>query len=191
MSQPIKANPAEIKEVLQHASVYETYIINMNGTLQARCEQLLTKNADSENRIQEFEQDLERTECRLNYTKDLLKNFHEMHKWNEEIARYKSTMEKTTRSSIINYKSRAAWHLRTLHCIFVISLGVSWELVDTWIFSSLASLLCIIVAFQWSMWQNIRLPLCQDLARKVQEVKDKKEKVLEAQDYIHGFIESQ
>ena len=182
MSQSTKTNPA---------SEYETYIINTNSTLQARCEELLIKNSDSANHIQESEKNLERTECRLNHTKDLLKNFHEMHKWNEEIARCQSQIIKTTRLFVTVYKSSAAWHLRILHCMFLIALGVSWELVDAWTFSSLATLLGIIVSFQWSMWQNINLPLCQDLVRKIQEVKDIKEKILEDQDYIHGFIEAQ
>ena len=171
-----------------HLSEYETYILDRNISLQSQYEELLIKNTDSENKIRASEQNLEHTEGRLNHIKELFKNFHKIRKWDEEIAKCQYNIIKTTRSFVTVYKSSAAWHLRILHCIFMIVLGISWELIDIYTFSSIATLLGITVSFQWSMLQNLKLPLCQDLMRKVQDVKDKKERYLDDQDYLWVII---
>jgi hypothetical protein len=187
----LKSDGKNESAVLEGASAHERYIILMNDTLQLRAENQLGTIKELEARIETLEEEVDRSDTRRNYVKGLLKNFHEMHKWNEELAVLEYNMKKEIREFVRSYRSRAAWHLRVLHTLFCVVLALGWEFAGVWDVALLGSLLAVIVAFQYSMLQNLTLPACKKEEANVKELNVQKKKVLKAQDYIHEFIDSQ
>ena len=178
-------------EVLEGASVHERYIILMNDSLQHRAEKDLCTIKELETRVSDLEDEVDRADTRRNYVKSLLKNFHEMYKMNEKLAVFEATMKKETQDSIRAYKTRASWHLRILHAIFIVIFGIGWEFTDVWTVTMLGCILATMVAFHHSMLHNLRLPTFTKREQSVKELNKEKKKILDAQDYIHEFIESQ
>ena len=187
----LKSDGKDGSSCLKGASAHERYIIIMNDNLQVRAEKQLSTIKELEARIETLEEEVDRSDTRRNYVKGLLKNFHEMHKWNEELAILECDMKKEIREFVKLYKHRAAWHLRMLHALFIVVLALGCEFAGVWDVAWLGSILSVIVAFQYSMLQNLSIPTCKTKEAKVKELNVQKKKVLEAQDYIHEFIESQ
>lgn len=187
----IYVKEAEKDTLLAKASVHERYIILMNDTLQQRNKEAEMKITRLENQIEELENQSDRDDKRRNYIKGLLKNFHELHKWNDELYQLESKMRKGSRTTILLYKNRASWHLRLLLIIFTILMGISYEFHEFWVTFQLGILLLIIASFQISTLKNLVAPTFPKLEKKVEEIQGLKEKVLVAQDYIHEFIDQQ
>ena len=184
-------NDGEEHPVLTKATPHEKYILLMNDTLQSRNEDNIADIKELEIKVEEMEEEVDRSDSRRRYLKGLLKNFHEMHKWNEEIAALQITINKKTAAYLYTYKRKAELHLRILHSILIVILGLCWEFHNFWVFTELLSLLLIIVAFQYSMLRNLAPPLCSQQKERVKKITCDKAKVLKAQDYIHEFIEAQ
>lgn len=187
----LKSDGKAEAKVLEGASVHERYIILMNDSLQHRAEKDLCKIKELEAKVSELEDEGDRADTRRNYVKSLLKNFHEMHKMNEKLAIFEADMKKETQDFVKAYKARASWHLRILHAIFVVVLGLGWEFTEVGNVAVLACIFATMVAFHHSMMQNLRLPLFTEREEKVKELNEEKKKILDAQDYIHEFIDSQ
>jgi hypothetical protein len=178
-------------KVIKGASPHERYIIMMNDSLQKRNEKQISTIKELEAQVAALEEETDSYDSRRNYIKGLLKNFHEMHKWNEEIATLEQKMKKDVQTYVKFYKSRAAWHSRVLHAMFIVIMGLAWEFTDVWDVTMLGSILAVVVAFQYSMLQNLILPTFPVQQGKVKKLTTEKNKVSKAQDYIHEFIESQ
>ena len=187
----LKSDGKGENKVLEGASAHERYIILMNDNLQHRVEKRLGTIKELEARVSELEDEVDRADTRRNYVKSLLKNFHEMHKMNEKLAIFEADMKKETQDFIKAYKARASWHIRILHAIFVVVLGLGWEFTDVGNASVLTCILATMVAFHHSMMQNLRIPLFTGREAEVKEINKEKKKILDAQDYIHEFIDSQ
>lgn len=187
----LKSDGKTEAKVLEGASVHERYIILMNDSLQQRSEKDLCKIKELEARVSELEDEGDRADTRRNYVKSLLKNFHEMHKMNEKLAIFEASMKKETQDFVKAYKARASWHLRILHAMFVVVLGMGWEFTEVGNVVVLACILTTMVAFHRSLLQNLRLPLFAEREEKVRTINNEKKKILDAQDYIHEFIDSQ
>lgn len=187
----IYVKEGEKDPLLAKASVHERYIILMNDTLHQQNKEAESKISALESQVEELENQSDRDDKRRNYIKGLLKNFHELHKWNEELYQLESKMRKGARTTIYLYKGRASWHLRLLLVIFTILVGISYEFHEFWVTVQLGSLLLIVASFQISMLKNLILPTFPELEKKVEEIQVLKKKVLVAQDYIHEFIDQQ
>jgi len=187
----LKSDGRREDKVLESASAHERYIILMNDSLQHRAEKDLCKIKELEAKVSELEDEGDRADTRRNYIKSLLKNFHEMHKMNEKLAIFEADMKKETQDFVKAYKARASWHLRVLHAIFVVVLGLGWEFTEVGNVAALVCILAMMVAFHRSLLQNLRLPLFTEREEKVKELNEEKKKILDAQDYIHEFIDSQ
>jgi hypothetical protein len=187
----LKSDTKTDAKVLEGSSVHERYIILMNDSLHQRADKDLCTIKELKTQVSELEAEIDSADTRRNYIKSLLKNFHEMHKMNEKLVIFENGMKKETQYSIKSYKARLFWHLRILHTIFVGILGLSWEISDVWNVTILGCVLAIVVAFHYSMMQNLRIPLFTEREDKVKALNKEKKKILDAQDYIHEFIESQ
>ncbi len=177
--------------VLKGASAHERYIILMNETLQHRVEKNLKKISSLENKVSILEEEVDRGDTRRNYIKGLLKNFHEMHKMNEKLTMVQTNMKITIQDSIKAYKIKLSWHLNILHTIFIVVIGISFELSDFWSIIILVSLFLTLLAFHYSMLKNLIIPTCTVQEATVKNITDEKKMILEAQDYIHEFIDAQ
>jgi hypothetical protein len=172
-------------------SQHERYIILMNGSLQEKNEASVVQIKELELRIEELENEGDRADTNRNYIKGLLKNFHEMHKWNEEILKLELDMKRDTRLDINKYKNRAIRHMRILHVLFIISLGLVWEYYTPTDFAGVISVLMVITAFQSSLIDNLTLPEFPEKEKRIKNLSDEKKKVTKAQDYIYEFIDAQ
>ncbi len=163
----------------------------MNETLQQQSQKDLCTIKELETKVTELEDEVDRYDCRKNYLKGLLKNFHEMHKMNEKIVDIESQIKKDTQESIKVYKSQASFHLRILYCMLILVVGISWEFVDSYSITILGSVVITVIAFNHSMLQNLKKPIFLDREEQLMELSKEKNNINEAQDYIHEFIESQ
>ena len=171
-------------------SQHERYIILMNDSLQEKNEASVVQIKELEIRIEELENEGDRSDINRNYIKGLLKNFHEMHKWNEDIIKLETDMQRDTRIVINIYKNRAIWHLRILHISFIFFLGFVWEYYNSFDFAVTTSVFIIITAFQTSMIANLNIPDFPEKTRKIKNLSTEKNKVTKAQDYIYEFIDA-
>ena len=181
----------ETHPLLDQASAHEKYILLINNKLQLRNEKNVVKINELEAKNEKLEEEADRDDNSRNNLKNLLKNFHEIHKWNEELVKlYKTSHNKTT-AHIQSYKQKAWFHLRILYTLLIITLGVSWELHTFPVFTELTALVTIISVFQYSTWRNLTLPKCSQQMARIQELSREKARTLKAQDYIYDFIDSQ
>jgi len=187
----LKSDGKVPSKILEGASAHERYIILMNDSLQARSEKDLGKIKDLESRISELEDEIDSSDTRRNYIKNLLKNFHEMHKMNEKLNKLETSMKKETVDYVRAYKERATWHLRVLHAIFIVLFGLGWEFADNWTVMLMGITFVTLVAFHHSMIRNLCIPSFSECEEKAKTLKKEKKSILDAQDYIHEFLDSQ
>ena len=172
-------------------SQHERYIILMNGSLQEKNEASIVQIKELELRIDELENEGDRSDTNRNYIKGLLKNFHEMHKWNEDIIKIEYGIELDTRIIINSYKNKAIWHLRILYACFIVLSGLVWEYYNSYDFTVTMSVLMVIAAFQTSTINNLAVPDFPEKKKRIKILMDEKKKVTKAQDYIYEFIDAQ
>ena len=187
----LKSDGKVPSKIVEGASAHERYIILMNDSLQARAEKDLCKIKDLESRISELEDEIDSSDTRRNYIKNLLKNFHEMHKMNEKLTKLETSMRKETVDYVRAYKERATWHLRILHAIFIVVFGLGWEFTDNWTATLMGITFVTLVAFHHSMIRNLCIPSFSEYEEKAKTIKKEKKSILDAQDYIHEFLDSQ
>jgi len=187
----LKSDDKKTHDVLNGASVHEKYIILMNETLQNNARDNLCTIKDLETRVAELEEETDRVDSRRNYLKSLVKNFHEMHKMNEKLTHLQTQMKKETQDSVRAFKARAAWHMRMLHCILVVVLGLNFEFNDITSSAVLGLVVMNIIAFNYSLLANLKLPSFSTREEQVIKINKEKKTINDAQDYIHEFIESQ
>ena len=111
-------NDGEEHPVLTKATPHEKYILLMNETLQSRNEDNIMKIKELEIKVEEMEEDVDRSDSRRSYLKGLLKNFHEMHKWNEEIAALHTTINKKTAVYLYTYKRKSRFYTCVYFTVF-------------------------------------------------------------------------
>ena len=187
----LKADDKKASDVLKVASAHEQYIILMNEMLQIKNKENMCTIKDLEHRVSELEDKCDNFDSRRNYLKSLVKNFHEMHKMNEKIINLHVKMNKDTKTCVKKYKSRASWHLRVLHCLLVVVVGLNWEFSDVVNSLVLGSVVITVIAFNHSMLNNLELPSFTAPETQVTNLNKEKKRINDAQDYIHEFIESQ
>ena len=187
----LKPNDNAETGLLKNATVHERYIILMNETLQVSAKKDLCTIKELESRVTELEDEAEQFDSRRNYMKGLLKNFHEMHKMNDELVLLQSQMKEGSKASVKRYKSRLAWHLCALHCMLVLVLGLSYEVSIPCDTAFLWLVVLIVISFNYSMLKNLKVSVFTDVEDKVTRLTTEKNKVHDAQDYIYEFIESQ
>lgn len=187
----LKSDDKKTDDVLNGASAHEKYIILMNETLQNKAIEDLCTIKDLETRVSELEEETDRVDSRRNYLKSLVKNFHEMHKMNEKLTHLQTQMKKETQDSVRAFKVRAAWHMRMLHCILVVVLGLNFEFNDITSSAVLGLVVINIIAFNYSLLANLELPPFSTREEQVIKINKEKKTINDAQDYIHEFIESQ
>lgn len=185
----------EIKEatqkVLKTASPHERYIILLNQTLQQQFTDSTLKIKDLEAQIETLEEEVDSYSSRKNYLKSLLKNFHEMHKMNEQLSNLEKKIKENNLKFLKEYKIRSKVHLNILWAIFLLIICITWEFTDNFTTSLMSSVIIGVVSFQRSMWLNLVLPDSKSIQGKIKEITTEKKKILKAQDYIHEFIDSQ
>ena len=187
----LKPEEQKNKDLFKSCTVHEKYIIQMNDTLQVKNEENIVRIKELEMTVDDIENQVDRSDVSRNNLKGLVKNFHEMHKWNERILKLEESMHKETRDSIYSFKQKAWWHQKLLYCGFILLLGMTWENSSPTDFGVLLIVTMSVTAFQQSQMYNLRLPSFQSKQQeKINIVKDKAE-VNKAQDYIYEFIDSQ
>ena len=173
------------------SSQHERYIILMNSSLQEKNEASVVQIKELELRIEELENEGDRSDTNRNYIKGLLKNFHEMHKWNENIIKTETEIREDKRLFINVYKNRANWHLRILQAWFIVLSGLVWEYYSSFEFTATMSVFIVITSFQTSMIRNLNIPDFLEKEKKIKNLTAEKKKVTKAQDYIYEFIDAQ
>jgi len=166
------------------------YIIDTNKNLHEKIEAQTEQINEYKVQNEELTEELENIEKKRNYIKGLLKNFHEMNKWNEQISVLEQKRFTTSKNFVAIYKSQANFHIRILHCLFLIVTGFLWEYSDNWHTCFVGSFLIIIASFHYSLMQNLRLCINEDVTKTIADLNKKKKELETAQDYIHEFLDN-
>jgi hypothetical protein len=177
--------------VLSGTSPHEKYIILMNDTLQTENRKLVVLVKEFEDRVEEMDSDLGQAETRNNNIKGLLKNFHEMDKWRDELNKLEEKMLVDTQKSIRAFKWKATKHLRILEGLLVLFAGICFECYPLLQFLPILGILLVVVAFQESTLRNLVLPTFEKDKTRVDELRKDITKTIKAQDYIHEFLDQQ
>jgi len=178
-------------KVLKDASPHEKYIILQNDTLQVDIREHLLAIQKLHNRVEELEDTEERAETRISNIKGLLKNFHEMDKCRQELERNQREIIVNSNADMKSFRWRATRHLRILEAVLLLFLAVCFEFFA--FTNLLPTLMCImtVVSFQESTLYNLPALQYKEQENKIEELETDIKKTINAQDYIHEFLDQQ
>ena len=104
----------DAEEIAADASPYERYIISQNNTLHADNKALTMELTQLRSRLEELEDVEDRADSRASNLKGILKNFHEISKWQQEIGDKRHTVIDSMQQDINAYTTRLKFHSRVL-----------------------------------------------------------------------------
>lgn len=178
-------------DVLSVASAQDRYIILMNDTLQERNREYIIRLKELEDKLESVDDSLGRAEARVENVKGLLKNFHAMDSQLREISSNQESMLINTRSTVAEYKKKAARHLRYLQMIMITFIAFYYEFCGFMSTVQVAAILIVVVAFQESNLCALQLPACEEEEKTCNDLREKIKITVRSQDYIYEFIELQ
>lgn len=183
-------NKDKKSELLDTASTSEKYIILMNDTLQLQNNQKDLLIKEQELQIEDFEEEIAKDEKNIVYLKGLLKNFHEMNKWYEELDKLNDKNFKNLEEQLkINYKFYI-YKIRILESILIFFLSISYFFYNFTDFITTFLILSFVIYFQEFVIKaaDVRITTKED---RVKELKNKIQDTLKGQDYIFEFLDQQ
>ena len=187
----LSPNKDDKDKINDETDTYAKYIIHLNNTLQETHKADSAKIQQLEYKVENLEGEQDSWDSKRSYLKGLLKNFHEVSKWDKTIVTVQNNMLNVWKKKIYDYKYRAWFHLKLFYSFLALTLALVWEFRPTHSFLDMLSLVIIVVSFQYSMFLNLELPNFKEENKKINKLQKDKLEVATAQDYIHEFIEAQ
>ena len=143
------------------------------------------------NRVEELEDVEDRCDRRVNNMKGLLKNFHEVSKWQDEISQSYETVIRCSKSDMAAYRKKLHYHTRMLWAILAVLTFFSIEFGGAVGTSLVMTCVLLVVPFQESSRQNLPEFAYPTADLRVAKRKKEIEDAHKANDYIHEFLDSQ
>lgn len=178
------------EETATDASPYERYIISQNNTLHADNKALTLELTQLRSRVEELDDVDDRADSRASNLKGILKNFHEISKWQQEIMDKRRTVIAYMQQDLDAYTNRLRFHSRILATMFLLLTGFAFEFCDGSAFALVATCTLIVVPFQESSRLNLPAFSYCLLERRINSLEDEITKANQANDYIHEFLDS-
>ena len=180
----------DAEETAADASPYERYIISQNNTLHADNKALTLELTQLRSRVEELDDVDDRADSRASNLKGILKNFHEISKWQQEIMDKRRTVIACMQQDLDAYTNRLRFHSRILATMFLLLTGFAFEFCDGSAFVLVATCTLIVVPFQESSRLNLPAFSYCLLERRINSLEDEITKANQANDYIHEFLDS-
>jgi hypothetical protein len=181
----------DAEEIAADASPYERYIISQNNTLHADNKALTLELTQLRSRVEELEDAEDRADSRASNLKGILKNFHEISKWQQEIMDKRRTVIACMQQDLDAYANRLRFHSRILATMFLLLTAFAFEFCGGSAFALVATCTLIVVPFQESSRLNLPAFSYYRLERRIHSLEDEITKANQANDYIHEFLDSQ
>lgn len=179
------------QQVLAGASPQEKYIILMNDTLQFENKTKDNEVKRLEFQVENLENEVRKLESGRTYMKGLLKNFHGVNKWLQEISNNEQEMLVVIQKDLRQFKWKATRHLRLLEACLAIFAAYCYEFFPFFQFFQILMVLMVVVAFQESTLQNLVIPTFESKVLRINELRAEINKMDKTQDYLHEFINQQ
>lgn len=176
--------------VLKDASPHEKYILLQNDTLHSQIREFTEENLSLTTKVEEMEEDIDRSQIRATNLKGLLKNLHEINKKYQNIEGDYKNIVKKMRTDNYGFKYKATRHLRVLEALLFCFLLICYENYSFIQFLPICCSVFITVAFQESTLMNLPSFVYKEIDQikdHIQFIKD----IEKAQDYLHEFIDNQ
>ena len=183
-------NKEKENHVLKDASPHEKYILLQNDTLHFEIRGLTEENLSLTSKVDEMEEDIDRSQIRSTNLKGLLKNLHEINKKYQNVESDYKNIVKKMRTDKYDFKYKATRHLRMLEALLFCFLLICYENYSFLQFLPICCSVFITVAFQESTLMNLPSFVYKEIDQikdHIQEIKD----IEKAQDYLHEFIDNQ
>ncbi len=180
----------DAEQITADASPYERYIISQNNTLHADNKALNLELTQLRSRVEELEDIEDRADTRASNLKGILKNFHEISKWQLEIADKRKTVIYHMQLDMKAYTDRLRFHSRILATMFLLLTLFAFEFCSGTAFALVATCTVIVVPFQESSRLNLPVFSYCRLERRIHNLEDEITKANQANDYIHEFLDS-
>lgn len=180
----------EKENVLKDATPHEKYILLQNDTLHVQNRELTEENLSLSNKVDEMEEDIDRSQVRATNLKGLLKNLHEINKKYQTIESDYKNIVKKVRSDNYAFKYKATRHLRVFEALLFCFLVLCYENYSIIYFLPICCFVFVTIAFQESTLMNLPLFVYKEMDQikdNIQDIKD----IEKAQDYLHEFIDNQ
>ena len=181
----------DAEEIAADASPYERYIISQNNTLHADNKALTMELAQLRSRLEELEDVEDRADSRASNLKGILKNFHEISKWQQEIGDKRHTVIDSMQQDINAYTTRLKFHSRVLAIMLLLLTMFAFEFYGGSAFALVATCTLIVVPFQESSRLNLPTFSYSQLERQIHGLQAEIVRANQANDYIHEFLDSQ
>jgi hypothetical protein len=181
----------DTEEITKDATPFERYIISQNNTLHVDNKALTIEAAQLTARIEDLEGIEDRADTRASNLKGLLKNFHEVSKWQQETGEKRQLVIDSMRDDLRAYNIRLKFHTRILGTVLFVIAAFSFEFCSTLAFALVATCAFIVVPFQESSRLNLPAFSYDKLGRQIAALQKEIAKADKANDYIHEFLDSQ
>lgn len=180
----------EAEEITKDATPYERYIISQNTTLGADNKELTLKIVELTARVEELEDIEDRSDRRSANIQGILKNFHEVSKWQQEAMEHQQIVVRYMKHDVHKYERKLWFHNRLLAGVLIAITMFSYEFLSIACFMQVATCALVIIPFQES--SRLNLPKLQyiEIERAVTELKQKISDANKANDYIHEFLDT-
>ena len=179
------------ENILENSSVYEKHIINQNEVLFIQNRDLSDKNKELSCKIEDMESYEDRSDNRTNTMKGLMKNFHEMDKWRQEISDNQENILLNVNKDMKAFTYKARYHLRLLQALLLFSTSMCFEFLETKCFITVFCLSLFVTAFQESTLLNLPRFEYHVERSRIKEINIEVNKAIKANDYIHEFLDQQ
>jgi hypothetical protein len=180
----------DAEDIAADASPHERYIISQNNALHANNKALAIEVTQLSSRVEELEDIEDRADSRASNLKGILKNFHEISKWQQEIGDKRRMVIDCMQQDLNAYTTRLKFHSRMLATLFFLLTMFSFEFCGGSAFALVTTCTLIIVPFQESSRLNLPVFSYSQLERRVHDLENEIVRANEANDYIHEFLDS-
>jgi hypothetical protein len=184
------SNPNTKKEILGDSGPLERYIILMNDILQSKNQEYIKSIQTMESKIEELEEELTIIERKHEYSKSLIKNFHEMNKLWKHIGEKRLFIENETKNNIKTYKNKLTKYMRIGEIFTGIYIAIFSRFFSLGYTLNLFILLLLIISSQEYFLFNLKIPEFNETVEKIKKLTDEIKKTSTSQDYIHEFIDA-
>lgn len=179
-------------QLLNNVSPESKYIINMNDFLQSQDREQRDKLSRLESDYEKLEEEQDNLERKLSYTKNLVKNFHEMNKWEEEIANHYKTMFVDIKKDIKTFREQY-WKYSGRYMLpyFLFQVFIWYYLwrsiIQTTLFTC-SLVICSLIVHEH--FNSIKVKDFSSHVNRINEIEKEMKKTEASQDYIHEYIDN-
>ena len=175
-------------DLVKEVSVSERYIIEQNTRLLEENRSLCILKTELSSRVEELEGIEDRADARSSNLKGLLKNFHEVSKWQTQIDKKQRSIILSTNEVVNAFTKEIRTLAHILYALLIIFVMLCVKLFNT-VPSFFVAI--VVVTFQECYLMNFPVLSYDALDVEIKELRKKVEEADKANDYIHEFLDSQ